>query len=222
MPLIDVLVSCDVKKEDASYFMSPKCLGIMHLLADVEGVFMKNFIRRPDGDNALIIDVFNESANAITTLDELELKTFDSFVDGITEDEWGNVLLSTKIPTGENHNLTLNYTHHPGRRAISKVVKIKSDAVDLKDKILENLKSNIEQQNQADTIVEFASCFDMKRKISCDERIELLKKLHAIYCVDYTHEVENSFGVPGWDVTVLYKAKVKCSVEELVSQFKAL
>ena len=117
VPLIDVLVSCDFKKEDASYFMSPKCHGIMHLLADVEGVFMKNFIRRLDGDNALIIDVFNESANVITTLDELELKTFDSFVDGITEDEWGNVLLSTKIPTGENHNLTLNYTHHPGRRS---------------------------------------------------------------------------------------------------------
>ena len=55
VPLIDVLVSCDVKKEDASYFMSPKCLGIIHLLTAVEGVFMKNFIRCLDCDNVLIV-----------------------------------------------------------------------------------------------------------------------------------------------------------------------
>ena len=36
VPLSDVLASCNIKKEEATYFMSPKCLGIMHTLADVE------------------------------------------------------------------------------------------------------------------------------------------------------------------------------------------
>ena len=36
MPLADVLASCDIKKENASYFLSPKCIAIMHILGDVE------------------------------------------------------------------------------------------------------------------------------------------------------------------------------------------
>ena len=96
--------------------------------------------------------------------------------------------------------------------------------MELKDRVLQNLKENIQQQNQADSIVEFASCFDMKRKISCDERIELLVKLHAIYVVDYVHEVEdhNEFGCADWDITIKYKSKIQCSSEDLVSQFKTL
>ena len=144
--------------------MSPKCLGIMHTLADVEEVFMKGFIRRLDGDNSLIIDVFHESAEAIKALEELKLTIFDSYINGLSEDEWGNIHLSTKTPTGEVDDLQLNYTHHPGRRSgESKVDKIKRVAVELKDAILDNLKSNIQLQNQAATIVEFTSCFHMKR-----------------------------------------------------------
>ena len=188
VPLSDVLASCNIKKEEATYFMSPKCLGIMHTLADVEKVFMKGFIRRLDGDNSLIIDVFHASAEAIKALEELKLAIFDSYINGLSEDESGNIHLSTKTPTGEVHDLQLNYTHHPGRRSgESKVDKIKRVAVELKDTILDNLKSNIQLQNQADTIVEFTSCFHMKRILSCEERIDLLKKLYQIYRVDYTH-----------------------------------
>ena len=223
VPLADVLVSCSLKKEEATYFLSPKCLGIMHLLADIEEVFMKGFIRCLDGDNSLIIDVFNESTNTISTLEELEMKAFNSFIEGLSEDEWGNIVLSTKTTTGDSHILTLNYTYHPGRRPVeNKIEKIKREAVELKDRVLQNLKENIQQQNQADSIVEFASCFDMKQKISCDERIELLVKLHAIYVVDYVHEVEdhNEFGCADWDITIKYKSKIQCSSEDLVSQFK--
>lgn len=225
VPLSDVLVSCDIKKEEASYFLSPKCLGIMHLLADVEEVFMKGFIRRLDGDKSLIIDVFNESTNAISAIEGLEMKSFNSFLEGLSEDDWGNIILSTKTSTSDSHILTLNYTHYQGRRAAeSKIEKIKREAVELKDKVLENLKQNIQEQNQADSIVEFASCFDMTRKISCEERIELLMKLHSIYGVDYIHEVEdqNEFGIAGWDIKIKYQAKIQCSSEDLVSQFKTL
>ena len=65
-------------------------------------------------------------------------------------------------------------------------------------------------QNQSGTLVEFTSCFDMNRNLSCYRRIELSKELHKIHFVDYVHEVEDQgeYGVAGWDVTVKYKAKI--------------
>ena len=45
MPLADVLASCDIKKENASYFLSPKCIAIMHIPGDAEEVFIEKFIR---------------------------------------------------------------------------------------------------------------------------------------------------------------------------------
>ena len=45
MPLADVLASCDIKKENASCFLSPKCIAIVHILGDIEEVFMEKFIQ---------------------------------------------------------------------------------------------------------------------------------------------------------------------------------
>ena len=64
VPLADVLSSPDMMKnhkEFAAYFLSPKCIVIMHILGDVSEIFMEKFIRRLDGDNSVIIDVFQES-----------------------------------------------------------------------------------------------------------------------------------------------------------------
>ena len=230
------MASCDFKKKgDASYFLSPKCIAIMHILGDVEGqVFMEKFIQRLDGDNSVIIDVFHESENAVAALNNIRPMTlFNLFVDGLTEDDNGNIILTATITSdvGETttHSLTLNYTHHPGRRPNgadheTKVDKIKKESMALKEKILDNLKENIEDQNQSDTLVEFTSCFDMNRDISCDERIDLLKKLHKIYFVDYVHEVEDQgqYGVTGWDITLKYKAKINCSLDSLCNQFRVL
>ena len=92
--------TCEIKKEEASYFLSPKCLGIMHLLADIEEVFMAKYLRRLDSDEAVIIYVINESANMKTALDNLKSTAFDSFLDGIQENDAGNVCLSKTMPTG--------------------------------------------------------------------------------------------------------------------------
>ena len=40
-PLRDVLVSCDIKAEERAYFMSSMCLGILHLMADLQVYFME-------------------------------------------------------------------------------------------------------------------------------------------------------------------------------------
>ena len=233
VPLADVLASCDIKKENASYFLSPKCIAIMHILGDVEEVFMEKFIRRLDGDNSVILDAFLESENAVAALNNIKMILFNLFLDGITEGDNGQIVLTTTATSdiGETtaHCLTLNYTHHPGRRPNgadheTKVEKIKRESLMLKEKILGNLKENIVDQNQSGTLVEFTSCFDMNRDLSCNERIELLEELHKIYFVDYVHEVEDQgqYGVAGWDVTIKYKAKIECSVDDLSNQFRAL
>ena len=102
--------------------------------------------------------------------------------------------------------------------------KIQREAQDLKKDIIKNLIENIEDQSQADTIVEYASYFDMNRELSLEERVELLKNLHAIYCIDYEHAVEDQgeYGVHGWDVTVTYKKKIDVSLDNLSSQLKKL
>ena len=94
VPLADVLASCDIKKENASYFLSPQCIAIMHILGDVEEVFMEKFIRRLDGDNSVIIDVFHESENAVAALNNIKMTPFNLFVDGLTKDYNGNIVLT--------------------------------------------------------------------------------------------------------------------------------
>ena len=100
---------------------------------------------------------------------------FDSFIDGLNEDDLGNIVLTRKSATGDYY-LQLNYMLHIvwHASAESKLDKIKREVIDLKGRVLKNLKDNIKQHNQADTIVEFTSFFDMKRKISCKEGVNLL------------------------------------------------
>ena len=230
VPISDVLSSCDIPKELASYFLSPKCIATMHILGDVEGVLMDKFIRRLDGDNSIIIDVFQESENTIQNLDSIEMQLFDSYLEGLEEDDYGNVTLNTvsKSENGEiqTHKLSLNYTHHPGRRVgvETKIEKLKREATLLKDSIILNLKENIQDQNQAGTLVEFASCFDMNRDLSRDDRVALLKELHNIFCSAYVHDIEDQgdYGVSGWDVTVKYEAKIEISEDDICAQFRAL
>ena len=100
--LADVLASYDIKKENASYFLSPKCIAIMHILGDVEEVFMEKFIRRLDGDSSVIIDVFHESENAVAALNNIKMTMFNLFLDGLTEDNNGNIVLTTTT-TSELH-----------------------------------------------------------------------------------------------------------------------
>ena len=102
---------------------------------------MEKFIRRLDGDSSVIIDVFHESENVVAALNNIKMTLFNLFLDGLTEDENGNIVLTTTATSdiGETttHSLTLNYTHHPGRRPNgadpeTKVEKIKRESLMLK------------------------------------------------------------------------------------------
>ena len=62
----------------------------------------------------MIIDVFHESENAVAALNNIKMTLFNLFLDGLTEDDNGNIVLTTTATSdiGETttHSLKLNYT----------------------------------------------------------------------------------------------------------------
>ena len=43
----------------------------------------------------MIIDVFHESENAVAALSNIKMTLFNLFIDGLTEDDNGNIVLAT-------------------------------------------------------------------------------------------------------------------------------
>ena len=51
--LCDALANCNVMQEERAYFMSPLCLAILHLLADLQEVMISYYLRRLDTDDSV-------------------------------------------------------------------------------------------------------------------------------------------------------------------------
>ena len=84
---------------------------------------------------------------------------------------------------------------------------------------------------QEDTIVEYASCFDLTLHVSKDDRIELARKLYQIYGKEYshgivddgTHLVEHDAAlIASWSVTIKYHPKIECTEDEFIAEFEKL
>ena len=91
-PSCDMLTTSGVKEEEASYFLSPMCLGILHIFSDLEGVFVCGFLRKLDKNDATIFEVFGLSENFIDSMNQFKSPQFDSFLLGLKEDENGNIM----------------------------------------------------------------------------------------------------------------------------------
>ena len=180
VPLCDTLVFCAIKKEETTYFMSPMCFNILHLMADLLGLFIGSFLRKLDTDDALLIEVFTESERIVEALENFKTPLNDLFLAGLTEDVNGNILFTKVDSSGEEHTITLQASSRPTRNVESKLEKITKECRDVKKKIVDNLIGNIKDQNQKNTIVEFASSFDFTRKCNKDARIECLKQLYKL------------------------------------------
>ena len=85
-----------------------------------------------------------------------------------------------------------------------------------------NIIENIIDQCQKDTLVEYASAFDFRQSISLEDRIILIKKLHSIYCLKYSHTVENvkENVWKNYRVEITYSAKIDCDKEVIIKEFK--
>ena len=90
-------------------------------------------------------------------------------------------------------------------------------ALELREKIGDNLRMNVKDQMQADAIVEFSLCFDLSLTSTLEDRIVNLEKLHSIYYTDHEHEVDDptiTF-TDNWTVKMKYPAKLQCKIDDL-------
>ena len=230
-PLSDVLATCDIKVDDCDYFMSPKGLILVHLLADLEQVFVPRLLRKVNRDQSLMIEVFRASQKSLTRLDDFQTPLTDSFVDGLRFDDFGNILYEKEFGDRGSHHIMIKTQSRVRRGGTNVLEEIKVLAADHREKIVGNLRDNIRDQMQEDTIVEYASCFDLTLHVSKDDRIELARKLYQIYGKEYshgivddgTHLVEHDAAfIASWSVTIKYHPKIECTVDEFIAEFEKL
>ena len=148
-----------------------------------------------------------------------------SFFDGLQVDDHRN-LSAVVVVNDEVHDISLNFTHHPMCGGGDRLQILKNEAESMKCKLVDNLVKNINDQNQAGTLFEYASVFVLRRKIDLEERCALLVNLAEMYCKDYTHSVvagedDDAFWVE-YNISVKYPAKISGSVDEILSEFKNL
>ena len=124
------------------------------------------------------------------------------------------------------HTIILNSSHRPSRHTKeNKLTQIKQEAAALKTSVTENLIENAEDQNQASTIVEYASAFDLQRKASKETRILYIRELHNIYGKKNTHTItedELKGSLTKYSIDIVYPPKIECSESELITEFKSL
>ena len=149
-PICDMLATTGVKEAEASYFLSPTCLSILHMMTDLEEVFVSKFSRKLDTDEATLFDVFRLSETFTKSMNDLKTPLFDSF---ISEDNYGNVTYEKFDDKGNKNTITLNHQHQPSRRSTSKIELINEESKELKGRIIANLIENVEDQSQKETMV---------------------------------------------------------------------
>ena len=212
--------------------MSAKSMIILHILADLESTFIGSLLRKSDSDDSLIIEAYHCAVQfAEGTRNKFDTPLLGAFLGGVQVDNRGNVLVKIKI--GEStHVITVNESSRPvGRFGAQpdKVTKIHDHARELKEKIVENIISNVLNRAQKDTLVEYSSCFDLTAPFDLDPRLENLQKLHSIFCKEYTHTVtypddsepETDLG-RDFKISIKYPPKINCSYECLKSELRSL
>ena len=58
IPLPDILTTIGIKKEETDYFLAPKNLFIMHILADLRPVFNKYLLKAVDKHDGIFVNTF--------------------------------------------------------------------------------------------------------------------------------------------------------------------
>lgn len=158
----------------------------------------------------------------------METPLLDQFLNGLKEDENGNVIYEMN-EKGNTNSITLNYNHRPNRRTDdvpNKINIIKTEASDLKKQVIENLAENTQDQNQSSTIVEYASAFDLNNKQNKETRVNLIKQLYIIYGkeYEYVHDVpaDAKGDLQEFGIQIKYPAKLDCTESELITEFNSI
>ena len=134
------------KKKHLTFFHQLVSLGILHMMADLEELFVSNFLRKLDTDEATLCNVFRLSQTFTKSMNDLKTPLFDSFLGGLSEDDHGNVKYEKFDEKG--NTIMLNHQHQHSQRTMSKIELINEESKELKGSIIANLIKNVEDQSQ--------------------------------------------------------------------------
>ena len=87
---------------------------------DLEEVFVSKLLRKLDADEATLFDVFRLSETITNSMNDLKTPLFDSFLGGLSEDNYGNVKYMKFDEKGHKNSIMLNHQHQPSQRTMSK------------------------------------------------------------------------------------------------------
>ena len=189
-------------------------------------IFVKNYLKKLDHNDNLIITAHHVAETFEQAIcSDFQTTLTESFWNGLMEDKNGDILAKVLMKHNESEqNIWLNYKTRPGRgQNIAKKDSIKNTANTLKTSLIENLISNVKEQNQNDVLVKHALLFHIQRIITLDEWILILKKIHALYGTYYVHRApEERYGWDKFEITLCHLRKISCKEEEIIKEFKTL
>ena len=88
----------------------------------------------------------------LEVLSSFKVLLFNGFLEGLFENENGNINITIINNKRNDHQLRLNYTNRVRRLGKDKVKGIKGEMNAFKDKFIKNIRENIKEQSQKVTI----------------------------------------------------------------------
>ena len=213
--LYDTLVSAKVKEDQTAVLMTPVSTYLIFLLSDLSKNHFQKYLHTVDSDSTVVSEVHGIAIRAADAFAEgIDTPAADRFIETLNEDEFGN--LTFKITTdNEEHVLRLNYQQR-GRRNEDALGSLQNKLRTLKTSVLQNIESNIRDQNK-DTLASHFSCLDLDSTEDTETRLQNISKLWHTYGKDNTHALSEKYC--DLNVTISYKRKVTCTLEQLHDEF---
>ena len=137
---------------------------IIHLLPNLESLFVKNYLTKLDhNDNLIITAHYVVEAFSQAICSDFQTPLMDSFLNGLVEDKNGNIFAKVLMKhNASEQNVRLSCKIRAGRgQNVAKVDSIKDTANTLKAPLIKNLVSNVKEQNQND----MHHCFIWKEQL---------------------------------------------------------
>ena len=223
VPFLDTLITGNIRDEETAIILSPKGLFTLELFADLHSVFSNQYLHCVDSDKILSCEVFDVAHRTANKLVDPSLKTpkADNIFKNLNVDNNNNICVTLKNPDAADDNEEPSTHTHLLNEKLTRhrtFEDVKEGLLSTKHNILHRLKENITDQVDNKSIFYLFSVFDLKSRESLDEKCDKLKALYEIYGKDNTHLVSEKWF--DFEVSITYKARLKCTCAELIEQFK--
>ena len=150
---------------------------IVLYLASLEPVFM-SYLRPSDQTNILVSQVYRLGSELCKTILSHVATQANDWLDSLYYDEGNNLMGKIYLPNDPKNAHTIRLNHHlKPTRGLQRTVELdrkKENCMTLAKKIVDNIKLNVEDQNNKDTWYFAWSGLDPEEQLSADDRVSRL------------------------------------------------